>query len=34
MRGVFSKDDQLRRTVREMAVSQRRAEQEVYDDTD
>lgn len=31
-RGVFSRDDQLRRTVREMAVSQRRAEHEIYDD--
>ena len=30
--GVFARDDQLRRTVREMAVSQRRAEHEVYDD--
>lgn len=30
--GVFSRDDQLRRTVREMAVLQRRAEGEVYDD--
>ena len=30
--GVFSRDDQLRRTVRELAVSQRRAEHEVYDD--
>jgi len=32
MRRVFSKEEQLVRTVREMAVSQRRAEQEVYDD--
>jgi DNA-binding CsgD family transcriptional regulator len=31
-RGVFSRDDQLSRTVREMAVSQRRAEHEVYED--
>ena len=31
-RGVFSRDDQLRRSIREMAVSQRRAEHEVYDD--
>ena len=31
-RGVFSRDAQLRRTVREMAVSQRRAEHEIYDD--
>jgi DNA-binding CsgD family transcriptional regulator len=30
--GVFSRDDQLRRAVREMAVSQRRAEHEVYHD--
>jgi DNA-binding NarL/FixJ family response regulator len=32
MRGVFSKDEQLARAVREMAVAQRRAEQEIYDD--
>ena len=32
MRGVFSKNEQLVRTVRELAVAQRRAEQEVYDD--
>src|SRR5574340_158139 len=31
-RGQFSRDAQLRRTVQEMAVSQRRAEHEVYDD--
>jgi DNA-binding CsgD family transcriptional regulator len=30
--GAFARDDQLRRTVREMAVSQRRAEHEVYKD--
>jgi DNA-binding CsgD family transcriptional regulator len=29
---VFSKDEQLARKVREMAESQQRAEQEVYDD--
>jgi DNA-binding NarL/FixJ family response regulator len=32
LRRVFSKDEQLVQTVREMAVSQRRAEQEVYND--
>ena len=32
VRAVFSKDEQLRRSVREMAVSQRRAEHEVYHD--
>jgi DNA-binding CsgD family transcriptional regulator len=32
LRGVFSKNEQLRRTVREMAVSQRRAESDVYND--
>lgn len=31
-RSVFSKDAQLARTVRELAVSQRRAEQDVYND--
>ena len=31
-RGIFSRDDPLRRAVREMAVSQRRAEHEVYND--
>lgn len=31
-RGVFSRNDQLKRAVREMAVSQRRTEHEVYDD--
>jgi alkylation response protein AidB-like acyl-CoA dehydrogenase len=31
-RDVFARDDQLRRTVREMAVAQRRAERDVYDD--
>jgi DNA-binding CsgD family transcriptional regulator len=30
--GVFTRDDHLRHTVREMAVSQRRAEREVYND--
>ncbi len=30
--GVFTRDDRLRRTIREMAVSQRRAEREVYND--
>ena len=32
LRRVFSKNEQLVRTVRELAVAQRRAEQEVYDD--
>ena len=32
IRRAFSKDELLVRKVREMAVSQRRAEQEVYDD--
>ena len=32
LRGVLSKDERLTRVVREMAASQRRAEQEVYDD--
>ena len=32
MRRVFSKDERLVRTVRELAVTQRRAEQEVYND--
>ena len=32
MRGVFSKNEHLVRTVREMAVSQRRAESDVYND--
>jgi len=32
LRHVFSKDEQLVRTVKEMAVSQRRAELEVYND--
>jgi DNA-binding CsgD family transcriptional regulator len=32
LRRVFSKEEQLRRAVREMAVSQQRAEQDVYDD--
>ncbi len=31
-RNVFSKDGQLARTVRELAVSQRRAEQDIYND--
>lgn len=31
-RGTFSRNDQLRRTVREMAISQRRGEHEIYDD--
>ena len=32
MQRVFLKDEQLVRTVKEMAVSQQRAEQEVYND--
>ena len=32
LRGILSKDAQLVRAVKEMAVSQRRAEQEVYND--
>jgi DNA-binding CsgD family transcriptional regulator len=32
LRGIFSKDEQLVQTVREMASSQQRAEQEVYND--
>jgi DNA-binding NarL/FixJ family response regulator len=32
LRGILSKDEQLARAVKELAVSQRRAEQEVYND--